>query len=162
MKDRYLEAGKIVNTHGTRGELKIQPWADSPGFLAGFGCLYIDGAPIKVLSARVHKSFIIAALDGICDINKAIELKNKVVFIDRDDVQLDEGRYFVADILGLRAVDYETGEELGTITDVLTLPANDVYVIKGAREILVPAVPAFIADINIEIGLIKLRLIEGL
>ena len=162
MVNKFLEAGKIVNTHGVCGEVRIQPWADSPGFLAGLECLYVDGEPIKVLSAKVHKSFVIATLDGISDINKAMELKNKVVFIDRDDVQLDEGRYFIADILGLRAIDSETGEELGVVADVLSLPANDVYVIKGVREMLVPAVPAFIADTNIDMGLIKLRLIEGL
>ena len=162
MKKRLLEAGKIVNTHGIRGELRIQPWADSPDFLAGFKCIYIDETPVKILSARVHKGCVIAALEGVYDIESAIRMKNKVVFIDRDDALLEEGRYFVADLVGLRATNHETGENLGNVVDVMTLPSNNVYVIKGEREILVPAVPDFIIETNIEEGYIKVRLIEGM
>ena len=162
MKTRFLEAGKIVNTHGTRGEVRILPWADSPDFLAGFRYLYIDGAPMEVMSARVHKSFVIAALSGVSDIDGAIRLKNKTVFIDRDDVLLEEGRYYVTDLVGLRAIDADTGQGLGVVADVLSLPANNVYVVKGEREILVAAVPDFIVETNIDEGYIKLRLIEGM
>jgi 16S rRNA processing protein RimM len=162
MENRFLEAGKIVNTHGIHGEIKIQPWADSPDFIAGFERLYIDGEPVKVLAAKVHKGCVIASLAGVSDSDGAIRLKNKTVFIDRRDTRLEEGRYFVADLKGLRALDVDTGEELGIVDDVLSLPANDVYVIKGSREILVPAVPDFIKEICIESGYIKLRMIEGL
>ena len=162
MKNRFLEAGKIVNTHGVRGEVRILPWADSPEFLAGFARLYIDGAPVDVLSARVHKSFVVAALGGVSDIGGAIALKNKIVHIDREDAKLEEGRHFVADIIGLRAIDAQTGEDIGTLADVLPLPANDVYVLRGEREILVPAVPEFIVETNIEAGFVRLRLIEGM
>ena len=160
--DRLLEAGKIVGTHGLRGEVKLLPWADSPGFLAGFGRLHIDGAPVRVLAARVHKNCVIAALDGVDDIDGAIRMKNKIVFIDRGDVQLEEGRHFVADLIGLRALDEKTGQELGTVADVMSLPSNDVYVIRGEREILVPAVPEFVAAVDVEGGYVKLRLIEGM
>ena len=162
MTDRFLEAGKVVNTHGIRGEVKIQPWADSPEFVAGFYRLFIDGAPVKVLSAKVHKGCVIAALDGVDDIDSAISMKNKIVYIDRNDAPPADGRYFIADLIGLCALDADTGDELGTVTDVLSLPANDVYVIRGAREILVPAAPDFIVEINIDRGYIKLRLIEGM
>ena len=162
MDDKLIEAGEIVNTHGVHGEVKILPWADSPGFLTDFELLYIDGAPIKVLSARVQKNFVIAALDGVTDFNGAIKLKNKTVFIDRSSVQLAEGQFFIADILGIRAVNAQTGDELGIVADVLTLPANNVYVIKGMREILVPAVPDFVDEINIAEGFIKVRIIEGM
>ncbi|MCL2402134.1 MAG: ribosome maturation factor RimM [Oscillospiraceae bacterium] len=157
-----LEAGKIVNTHGIKGEVRIQPWADSPAFLAEFESLYIDGVPRKVLSSRVHKNFVIAAFDGVVDINGAIALKNKTVSISRDDVALEEGRHFVADLIGLAAIDAESGEELGVVQDILERPANNVYVIKGVREILIPAVPEFVDEINVEAGYIKFRLIEGL
>jgi 16S rRNA processing protein RimM len=159
---KLLEAGKIVNTHGIRGEVKIQPWADSPGFLAGFDVLYIDGAPVKIISARAHKSFVIAAFDGVMDIDGAIKLKNKTVFIARNDVELEEGRHFIADLIGLRAIDSDTGAELGVVADVLERPAHDVYVIKGRREILVPAVPEFVGEINVSGGYITFRLIEGM
>ena len=162
MKEKLLEAGIIVNTHGIRGEIRIQPWADSPDFLAGFESLYIDGRPIKVLSAKIHKGCLIAALEGVSDINSAIRLKNKTICIDRDDVELEEGRFFIADLVGLRALDSESGEELGIVAEVLTRPANNVYVIRGKREILVPAVPEFIIETNIPEGFIRLRLIEGM
>jgi len=162
MNNGFLEAGKIVNTHGVRGEVKLQPWADTPGFLAEFKRLYIDGAPVKVLSAKVHKGCVIAALEGVDDINGAIRLKNKTVYIAREDVNLEEGRHFVADLHGLRAVDAGTGQELGLVSEVLTLPAHNVYVIKGAREILVPAIPEFVEELDIAGGYIKFRLIEGM
>jgi len=104
-----LEAGKIVNTHGVRGEVRIFPWADSPDFLAGIKRVYIDGLPVEVIAARPHKSFIIAAFDGVTDIDSAIKLKNKIVYIDKADVVLEEGRYFIADIVGLRAINADRG-----------------------------------------------------
>ena len=162
MRSRFLEAGRIVNTHGIHGEIRLQPWADSPGFLTGFERLYIDGTPVKVLSARVHKGCVIAALEGVDNIDGAIRLKNKTVCIDRNDVSLEEGRHFITDLVGLLAVDADTRNELGPVADVLSLPANNVYVIKGEREILVPAVADFVEEINIEEGYIRLRLIEGL
>ena len=151
-----------MNTFGVRGEVKIQPWADTPDFLTGFEHLYIDGAPVKVLSAKVHKGCVIAALEGVVDIEGSIKLKNKTVSIAREDVQLEQGRHFIADLVGLRAIDSTTGGEIGTVTDVLTLPANNVYVVKGAKEILIPAVPEFVREININEGYISFNLIEGL
>ena len=162
MTDKLLETGIIVNTHGVRGEVRIQPWADTPGFLTGFELFYIDGAPIKVLSARVHKGLVIATLEGIDDIDSSIRLKNKVVSVAREDVRLEEGRHFIADLVGLRALDAVDGGELGIVAEVLTLPANNVYVIRGAREILVPAVPEFIAETNIDEGYIRIRIIDGM
>ena len=162
MQDNLLESGKIVNTFGVRGEVKIQPWADTPDFLTGFEHLYIDGLPVKVLSARVHKGCVIVALEGVVDIEGSIKLKNKTVSINREDVQLELGRHFIADLVGLSAIDSKTGGEIGTVTDVLTLPANNVYVVKGAKEILIPAVPEFVREININEGYISFNLIEGL
>jgi len=170
MKQELIEVGKIVNTHGRSGQVKLQPWADSPEFLTGFECFYIDGAPIKVRSARVHKSCVIVDIEGIDDIETAIRMKNKIISVKKDDVQLEEGRYFVADLIGLRALNAETGEELGIIAEVISLPSNDVYVIKGqcdtegisGCEMLVPAVPEFIVETNIKDGSLKLRLIEGM
>ena len=160
---RLLQAGKIVNTHGIRGEVKIMPWADSPEFLAGFERLYIDDEPKKVSQARVHKNSVLVTFDGVSDFDSALALKNKTVFIDRDDVRLEEGRHFVADLIGLRAVDSQTGQEIGAVAEVLNLPANDVYVIKGGeREILIPAVPEFVDEINVDEGFIRVRVIEGM
>jgi len=162
MDNQLIQAGKIVNTHGVRGEVKIQPWADTPEFLAAFDSLYIDEARVKIISARVHKGCIIAALDGVSDIDSAIKLKNKTVSIRRDEVKLEEGRHFIADLIGLRSLNAQTGEEFGIVSDVLTLPAHNVYVISGEREVLIPAVPDFVEEISITGGYIKFHLIEGM
>ncbi len=158
---KYLEAGKIVNTHGIKGEVKIQPWADSAQFLNGFKFLYIDGKAVKLISGRVHKNFLIAQLEGVSTVNDAMVLKNKIVSIDRSEARLPEDSFFLADLIGAK-VCTETGEELGILTDVLELPSSNVYVVTGKREILIPAVPEFIVSTDISEGLVTVRLIEGM
>lgn len=157
----YLECGQIVNTHGIRGEVKIVPWADSAEFLCQFSTLYIDEKPVKVQSARVHKGSVIALLEGVHDINSAMLLKNKVVHIRREDANLPEGAFFLADIIGLDVVD-EQGAKLGILKDILSPSRQQVYVVEGEREILIPAVPEFILETNVEGGYIKVHLIEGM
>ena len=161
MKKEFLEAGKIVNTHGVRGEVKIQPWADSAEFLRGFHTLYLDGAPVRVLRSRVHKNMLIAALEGVDTVDAAMVLKNKILSIRREDARLPEGHFFLQDILGALVVD-EAGTELGVLADVLDTPRHQVYVVRGEREILIPAVPAFILRTDTEAGRITVRLIEGM
>ncbi len=158
---KYLEAGKIINTHGVKGEVKIHSWTDSAEFLMKFKHLYIDEKPFKLVSSRVHKSFLIAQLEGISDVNDAMVLKNKTVFIDRSDVDLPEGSFFLQDIIGASVVD-ESGTELGKLTDVLEMPASNVYVVTGEREILIPAVPQFIIKTDVDAGVVIVRLIEGM
>jgi 16S rRNA processing protein RimM len=136
-KNRFLETGRIVNTHGIRGEVRIQPWSDSPEFLLGIRNFYIDGRGYTPELARVHKDMVIVKFEGIDDINSAMALKNKVVFIDRNDIALEEDSYFIQDIVGL-PVFAINGTELGLLTEVLNLPGGDVYVVKGASEHLIP------------------------
>ena len=163
MKHRYLEAGKIVTTHGIAGEVKIMPWADAPDFLLNFKTLYLDRKPIHIRSARVHKNAVLMKLDGVDDINEAMRLKNKVVSIDREDATLEEGSFFLADLYGLEVRDVDSGEVLGTISDVLTPPANNVYIVKGTkREYMIPAVPEFIVETNVDEGYLLVHLIEGM
>ena len=163
MKKEFLEAGKIVNTHGVRGEVKIMPWADSAAFLQDFDTLYIDGAPVKLLSSRVHKQMLIAKLEGVSTIEAAIALKNKLVTIRRADAELPDGDFFIQDILDLPVID-ETGTPLGTLKEVLPRPAADVYVVvtEDGTERLIPDVPAFILEKNLDEGFIRVRLIEGM
>lgn len=160
-KNQYLEIGQIVNTHGIRGEVRIQPWADSPEFLLRFKTFYIDGAPVRVRAARVHKGCIIALFDGVEDVNAAMGLKNKTLCIDRADARLPKGSFFLADILGARVVT-EDGAELGALADTLDLPGQRVYVVRGEREHLIPAVPEFILHTDADAGVITVRLIEGM
>ena len=161
MKKEYLEIGKIVNTHGVRGEVKVQPWADSPEFLLGFKTLYLDETPVKVRAGRVHKGMVILALEGVEDVNAAMALKNRVLYMRREDARLPRGSFFLQDILGAKVVT-EAGEELGELADVLDLPGNPVYVVRGAREILIPAVPEFVLRTDAENGVVTVRLIEGM
>lgn len=162
MKKRYLEAGEIVNTHGVRGEVRIQPWADEAGFLTRFRRFYIDGAAVKVRSCRVHKQMCVAALEGVEDVNAAMALKGKVVFIDREDAHLPAGTVFLQDILGTRVVD-EAGGEVGVLTDVLPEPAASVLVVTGGgREVLIPDVPAFVLKKDADAGTVTVRLIDGM
>ena len=163
MKQRFLEAGQIVNTHGIRGEVKIVPWCDSPEFLCGFDTLYIDEAPVRLRAARPHKGNVLAALEGVDTVEGAMALKGKTVHIDRADVTLPEGRHFLADLIGLRVVDADSGAELGVLTEVLTPPAHQVYVVKGPQgERLIPAVEEFIVETNVDGGYLRVRLIEGM
>jgi len=163
MKNRFLETGQIVNTHGIRGEVKIQPWADSPDFLCQFRTFYLDGQPVKVLSSRVHKAMVLASLEGVTTVEEAMKLKGKVISIDRADAVLPQGRHFLADLMGLTVLDAATGAELGKIADILTPPAHNVYMVRGrGKEYLIPAVPAFIQETNVEGGFIKVNLIEGM
>ena len=165
MQNQYLEVGKVTNVHGLMGEVKIQPWADSPEFLCQFKTLYVDEAhwPIQVERARVHKNMVIMKFEGLTDVPSALSLRNAILYIDRSDAKLPEGAFFLADIYGLEVRDASTGEVLGKIADVLTLPANNVYVVKGgARELMIPAVPQFIAETNMEDGFIRVNMMEGL
>lgn len=159
--NEFLDCGQIVNTHGIHGEVRIVPWADSPEFLRGFSTLYVDGAPKSVLSGRVHKGSVIAKLDGVDTVEQAMLLKGKTVQIRRADAKLPEGTFFLADIIGLDVID-ESGQKLGVLREVLSPSIQQVYVVDGEREIMIPAVPEFILETNIAGGYIKVRLIEGM
>lgn len=165
MLQQYLEVGKVTNVHGLMGEVRVQPWADSPEFLCKFKTLYVDKThwPIEVERARVHKNMVILKFRGVTDVPSALAMRNVILYIDRADANLPEGSFFLADIYGLEVRDAQNGTVLGKIADVLTLPANNVYVVKGGeRELMIPAVPQFIAETNIEQGYIRVNMMEGL
>lgn len=161
MKEQYLEAGKIVNTFGIRGEVKLDPWCDSAEFLKPFKTLYIDGKPRKVASSRVHKGMLIVKFEDVEDVNGAMLLKNKLVHFDRGDAKLPRGHFFLADIIGATVID-EAGNEVGKLTEVMDLPKGHVYVVKGESEHSIPAVPEFVLDTDVENGIIRVHLIEGM
>ena len=161
MQKPYLEAGKIVNTHGVRGEVRIQPWADDAAFLLGFRTFYIDGAPVHVAHSRVHKGMLVVKFADYDDVNAAMTLKNRVVSIARADVTLPDGQYFQQDLIGI-AVETDAGEPLGTLREILDLPRGSVYVVQGAREVLIPDRPEFVCSIDPEGGRMVVHLIEGM
>lgn len=160
MKKRFLEAGQIVSTHGIAGEVKILPWCDGPEFLKDFDTFYIEGTAFPVEQARVHKNMLLCKLSGVNDMNAAQVMKNKVVCIDRSDARIPEGRVFISDLIGLPV--YADGQEIGVLKDVYTGPANDVYIVKGEKEYMIPAVSEFLEDVNVDEGYVRVRLIEGM
>ena len=161
-KKALIEAGRIVNTHGVRGEVKIEVWLDSPQFFKSFKRLVLEtGEEKKILSAKTQKSFVIAALEGVADVNAAMALKGKTVSVYRADAALPHGAFFLQDIIGAKVVD-EQGSEIGTLQDVMETPASNIYVVKGESEHLIPAVPEFILKTDAENGVITVHLIEGM
>ncbi len=161
-KKAFIEAGRIVNTHGIRGEVRIEVWLDSPQFLKSFKRLYTDaGQELRVVSARVHKGFVIARFEGTEDVNAAMAFKNRTVSIRREDARLPKGAFFLQDIIGARVVD-EDGNEVGILTDVMETPASAVYIVKGESEHLIPAVPEFIRKTDAEAGVVTVHMIEGM
>ena len=163
---QYLETGKITGTHGLKGEVRVQPWADSPEFLAEFDELYLDkGAKkIGITSSRVHKNMLIMKIKGVDSIEEADRLRNKVLYMNRDDVELEEGAFFIQDLIGLDVIDDDTGERLGRLDDVSETGANDVYHVKtdDGREFLIPVIPDVVKDISPEDGYIKIFKMKGL
>ena len=165
MIQQYLEVGKITNVHGVMGEVRVQSWADSPEFICGFKTLYVDKShwPIQVERARIHKNMVILKLEGVTDVPSALAMRNAILYIDRADAELPEGSFFLADLMGLEVRDAQTQEVLGTIQDILTMPSNNIYVVRGGvREILIPAVSQFIAETNLDEGYVSVNMIEGL
>ena len=161
----FLEAGQIVGTHGIRGEVRVQPWCDSPEQLSKMKTLYWDAQgtqPVK-MRARAHKTIALVTLDGVTTVEQAQALRGKMLYAHRDDFRLPKDRYFVRDLLGLRVVDVDSGEEYGTVSDVSQTGANSVYHLKTPKgEVLMPAIPLIIKEMDIDGGVIKITPIGGL
>lgn len=164
MKKEYLEAGKIVTTHGIRGEVKIMPYTDSPELLCEFERLFMgkNKDEIYIERSRAFKNMVIAKLEGVDTVEAAEKLRNKMLFMHRDDLELDEDTYFIQDLIGMTVKDADSGFEYGKITDVLQNGANDVYVIQGDREYLVPAIPDVILSTDIDEDIMTIRPLNGL
>ena len=165
MLNKFLEAGKIVGTHGVRGEMRVQPGCDD-SFLLKFKTLYLDkqgNEKFNVVSIKNHGNVCLLKAKGVDDIAAAETFRNKIIYIDRADVKLEKGRYFITDIIGCSVINVETGEELGKITDVSQTGANDVWHIKfNDNEYLIPNVPEFVKEVNILEKTVKISVIKGM
>lgn len=153
MMEKYLECGKIINTHGVKGAVKIESWCDSPEVLCSLEKIYYlkkeEYIPLKLIKASVHKGCALVYFEGIDTMEAAQLLKNRVVYADRDDIEIGDDRVFVADIIGLEVFDERSGERLGVLADVIESPASDIFSVKTASgEVLVPAVDEFIGHID--------------
>ena len=166
MQNKYLEIGNICGTHGIKGELRVQPWCDSAEILSGFKTLFFDQGktPVKIVSSRVHKSLVLMEIEGIDSVEKAANLRNKVLFIDRNDMILSKGNYFIQDLIGLEVIDYDNGKKYGELSEVSATGANDVYHIKmeNNKVQLIPAIPDVIKEVDITNGKILIRPLKGL
>ena len=166
MKKRYLECGKIVATHGLRGEVKVLPWCDGPEALLPFGTLYLDrgATALAVEKARAAKNMVLVKFRGLDSPEAVQHLRGKVLYLDREEDSLEEGQYYIQDLIGLSVEDADTGERYGILRDVTETGANDVYHVAfpDGRVQLVPAIPQVIAKIDIDGGKMLIRPLEGL
>lgn len=163
---KYIECAKVINTHGCHGGLKLESWCNTPEDLASLKKLYLsDGGKYveyKVKKASVFKQFVIMDIEGVCDMDVALGLKNKIFFADRADFLLEDGEYFIADIIGLDVIDSVSGKVYGKISDVINRGASDIYVVDTvAGERMIPVVDEFIVNVDINKG-VFVNVIEGL
>ncbi len=166
MIKKFLETGKIVGTHGVRGMVRVQPWCDDGEFLAQFKYVYTDAEgknKLKIKAAKPHGNVVLMTVEGVNSIEDAERLRGKVIFINRKDVKLPEGRYFISDILGCQVLDADTNEVLGSLSDVTETGANDVWHIKrDEKEYLVPAIADVIVDVRPEENIVIIRPLKGI
>lgn len=163
----YLELGQIVSTHGVKGEVRFNPWCDTPDFVKKFKTLYFDNKgekSIKVISARPHGNVAILMLEGVDDIDKARGLKNTVLYMKRSDAHLPSGVWFIQELIDCTVTNNATDEILGTVADVSETGANDVWHIKtpDGREVLIPAVKEVVVSVDVINGIIKINPLKGL
>lgn len=158
-----LEIGKIVNTHGVRGELKCELWTDPEEVLPGLKQVMVGNAPRTLQSWRVHKNALLLKVQGVEDMDAANALRGSLVWVQRDQVNKEPG-YFYGDLFGFTVLDTRTGKEIGTLTAVEELPQGFLYVIRTAdgQEILIPARPEFTGEKDIKNRRLEVRTIEGM
>lgn len=168
MQKQYLEVGKIVGTHGIRGEMRVECWANSPDFLKKFKKLYLDEGKTSIsVTCRPHKNIALMTAKGIGSIEEADTLRGKILYIDRADVKLEEGEHFVQDLIGLKVTDADNGTVYGTVKDVLKTGSNDVYEMKGDDKLggklyYIPVIPDILDRFDFDNGAVYIHPMKGL
>lgn len=160
-----MEIGKVVSTHGLRGELRVDPWCDSPQFLCQFKTLYLKKGETKLsVSSRPHKTIAIVKAKGIDTIEEAEKLRGRVLYINRSDARLAPGEYFIQDLMGLDVIDIDTSKSYGKITDVLKTGANDVYQVtdEKKKDYLIPVIDDVVKEIDINGGKVLIKPLKGI
>ena len=158
MRLPFIEAGEIVNTHGVRGEIKMLPWLDSPEDMCGFTRCRIGGKDYAITACRVQNTCDLLKLEGVDTMEAAQALRGKTVTLYRED--MDEDVIFAGDLIGMEV--FSQAERIGELTQVLDYPGNQVYVVKGEREYMVPAVKEFILSTDLESNRMEVKLLEGM
>ncbi len=162
----YIECGKVINTHGCHGGLKLESWCNTPEKLAELKQLYFRSGEIysahKVIKASIFKQFVVANLEGITDMDLAMACKGQILYAKREDFDLAEDEYFIADLFGLSVINAEDGTVLGILVDVINRGASDLYVVRTQNgDRMIPAVPEFIDHVDIKKG-VFVTPIEGM
>lgn len=162
-----IRIGKIVNTHGLKGDVKIYSYADYPERFEEIGYVYFENSDhkIKINSIKYSKGMPVLKLDGINTVEEAEKMKNKYIFIDRDNLRdMEEDEHLISDLIGFEV--YDTKENfIGILKDVLQYTANDVYVIEdkvAQKEYLIPGLKRFIPEVDMENSKIIIDPIEGM
>jgi len=163
----YTQVGKIINTHGVKGEVKVYPLTNNIYRFDQLKKVYLgkDKLKVEVEKIRYHKEMVIIKFMGINDINQIISFKDDFIYVDEEDrIELPEGHYFIYDIIG--CIVYNThGEKIGTVVDVIQSASNDVYVVKEYdidKEYLIPAIKEFIIHVDVDKKKIIIDPIEGM
>ena len=163
----YPECGKIINTHGCHGAVKIEPWCDSPEVFAGLPTVYMrkggELCPLHLKAVSVFSGrFIFAELEGVDTMEQAEALKGTVLYAKREDLHIPEGALLIAEMKGMKVWHAVTGAQLGTLTDVIHPANTDIYVIRTEQgEVMVPVVAEFVKKVDEAEG-IFLTPIEGM
>ena len=158
MRLQFIEAGEIVTTHGVRGEMKVLTWLDDPEMLCEFDRVRIDGKEYSVENCRTQKTCNLLKLEGIDTMEAAQAMHGKTLEIYREDA--DPDIIFAAELIGMEV--YQDDTLLGKLADVLDYPGNKVYVVKGDKEYMIPAVKAFVLSTDMDNNRMQVRLIEGM
>ena len=168
-KDKMLRVGVISSTHGIKGEVKVYPTTDDINRFDYLKKCYIDFkgnlVEVCVSGVKYFKGMVIVKFKGIDNINDVEKYKNCDLVVTRDEaVELEEGEYFISDLIGLKVVT-DNNEEFGELVDVMQTGANDVYIVKrydDKEEVLLPVIPDCILDINLDEGIVKVHILDGL
>lgn len=165
MLRQFLEVGQIVSTHGIKGEVRVNPWCDSPEFLSKFRTLYLDknGEKAIKVKSRAHGNVALMKIEGTDTVEEAAKLRNKVLYMNRKDAKIAENTFFIQDLIDCKVLDADTGEEYGVLSDVSQTGANDVWhITKDKKEYLIPAIPDVVIETDVEKGVILIRPLKGI
>ncbi len=158
-----IEIGKVVNTHGLRGHVKVEPWCDGIETFEYLNRVFVNNIEYGVESVKLQKNLFLLKLAKLDSIEEAEKLKNKIIYANEDDMPpLPEGVFYIKDIMGLSVFDGE--KFIGEISDWIETGANNVYVIKrpNGKEVLIPAIDSVIKEIDIENKKMSVNMLEGL
>lgn len=162
--DKYIEIGKIVNTYGIKGQLKIVPYTDNIKRFEKLKKIYINEKEYLIENVKYIKNIVILKLQGINTIEQAEEYRNLYIYIDKKDaIKLPKDTYFIRDLIGIEVYTND-GEKLGRIDDIFKTGSNDVYVVRNSlgKQILLPAISSVIEKIDLENKKVIVNLIKGL